>query len=133
MRVAIRDHDSSGLALIPFEPIADCLEPEARKCFWQVRYVDGMLPQNNDSYTIDDAYADAEASMAAPLPWLALRSWASRFFQIYDCEFKAVENRCCDITVSCLDSSQWEISTQRENIVQRLRASFNDTEEVLDD
>ena len=133
MKVAIRDHKSSGLALVPFEPIADCLEPEARKCFWQVRYVEGMLAQNDDSYTIDDAYADAEASLAAPLSWLALRSWASRFFQFYDCEFKAIENEYCDITISCLDSGRWEISTQRESIVQRLIASFKDTEELLGD
>ncbi len=133
MKVAIRDHKSSGLALIPFEPIADCLEPEARQCFWRVRYVEGMLSEHDGSYMIDDAYADAEASLASPLSWLALRSWASRFFQIYDCQFTAIENGGCDMTISCVDSGQWEISTQRESIVQRFRDTFKDTQEVRDD
>jgi hypothetical protein len=130
MKLTIRDHESTDFALVSFDSIADCLEPKARKCFWQVRYVEGMLSKSDDSYTIEDAYVDAKASLVSPMSWSELRRWASRFFQIYDCEVRAVEMGSCDVTIHCIDSSQWEISTRLEGIVERLRSRFKNTEEL---
>lgn len=131
MTLAIRDHSQNGAVLVSFDAIANCLEPEARAYSWRIPFVTGMLAPHDDPYTLDDAYADADASLISPISWKELRAWAARFLQFYDCEFQSAGVAGSDdLRICCIDSTQWEITTGIESIIERLRQTFKITTEV---
>ena len=133
MTIAIRDHEPNRIILVRFDAVANCLEPEAAKYFWRISFVDGMLASGSDAYTLDDAEADALASLTSPMSWQALKFWSSRFFQIYNCEFQSVgAPGCDDLKVCCIDSSQWEVTTSSSTIIERLYLTFKITASVAD-
>ena len=128
MTIAIRDHEPNSIMLVRFDAIANCLEPEAAKYSWRSPFIDGMLTPGNEAYTLDDAEAEAHASLTSPMSWQELKSWSSRFFQIYDCEFQSAGTRSGDdLKVCCTDSSQWEVTTSSSTIIECLYRTFKVT------
>jgi hypothetical protein len=131
MTLAIRDNAPNSIMLVHFDAIATCLEPEAEKYFWCIPIIDGMLRAGDASYTLDDAYAEASASLHSPISWQELRRWSTRFFQIYDCEFQTVGATVCDaLKICCIDSAEWEITTEIGDIIERIRRAFKITVDV---
>ncbi len=135
MTLAIRDYRlcDSVRVLLDFAYIADYLEPEASKCIWRVTMIDGALSPHNQRYDLKDAYAAARKSLAVPMSWNTLRQWSSKFLQIYDCEFQGFgEDSHNNVNVRCIDSGQWEVTSELETVIERLQHNFEYAQKVRD-
>ena len=122
MKVVIKDQDNG--ILIGFSKIASVLSMIPNKSRWVIKEIDGigMLPDGKGIVSFLEEVNSAENGIE--YSWEEMTLLLNALEQIYDLELQSNFNDVSSI--SCFDSSFWELSIEDASLIELLKLNFDD-------
>jgi hypothetical protein len=122
--ITLMDRNDSGMLSIGLLDLLEAVKPALGQVEWLVRSLEVLGEGANDFYDIELRGARLRTS--------ELEELAARLDQVIDGEFSAYEERGGSpiLILRAVDSSSWDISTNKEPLLERARSRFKRIHEV---
>lgn len=124
--ITIMDRSDTGILSVGLLDLLDIVKPELGEVAWSMSGLEVLGDSANELYDLETSRARVRTS--------ELEELATRIDQVIDGEFSAYEERgeFPILTLRAADSSSWDVSTNKEPVLQRIRRQFKRIHEVGD-